>query len=145
VGQKCRLPQKFANNPSFEAKPASLKYVLSDVQGTTRAVTSNNGSSSAVISRHDYLPFGEELWAGIGSRSSSTQAYGATDGNRQKYGFRRTSWGQACDLCDFGFGSPGCGVCAPLFQQAGGHLALTPDLAERLTIKSNSRALSFYV
>ena len=34
---------------------------------------------------------------------------------------------------------------APLFQQAGGHLALTPDPAERLTIKSNSRALSFYV
>ncbi len=56
-----------------------------------------------------------------------------------------TSWGQACDLCDFGFDSPGCGACAPLFQQAGGHLALTPDLAERLTIKSNSRVLSFYV
>jgi len=55
------------------------------------------------------------------------------------------SWGQTCDSCDFGFGSPGCGVCAPLFQQAGGHLALTTDLAERLTIKSNSRALSFYV
>jgi len=65
---------------------ASLKYVLSDLQGTTRAVMNNSGSSSAVVARHDYLPFGEELWAGIGSRSSSTQAYGATDGNRQKYG-----------------------------------------------------------
>ncbi len=62
-----------------------IKYVLSDIQGSTRAVMSNNGSSSAVIARHDYLPFGEELFSGIGLRSSS-QGYGATDTNRQKYG-----------------------------------------------------------
>jgi RHS repeat-associated protein len=63
---------------------ASLKYVLSDLQGTMRAVTNNNGSSSAVIARHDYLPFGEEIWAG--SYRSSSYSYGVTDGNRQKYG-----------------------------------------------------------
>ncbi len=62
-----------------------INYVLSDIQGSTRAVMSNNGSSSAVIARHDYLPFGEELFSGIGLRSSS-QGYGATDRNRQKYG-----------------------------------------------------------
>jgi RHS repeat-associated protein len=64
---------------------ASLKYALSDAQGATRAVMNNNGSSSAIIARHDYLPFGEEIWAGIGSRST-TQMYGATDAIRQKYG-----------------------------------------------------------
>jgi len=62
-----------------------IKYVLSDIQGSTRAVMSNNGSSSAIIARHDYLPFGEEIGAGLGLRTTS-QSYGATDTNRQKYG-----------------------------------------------------------
>jgi RHS repeat-associated protein len=60
----------------------SLKYVLSDLQGTTRAVMNNSGSSSAVIARHDYLPFGEEVWTG----RSSSNAYGGTDAIRSKYG-----------------------------------------------------------
>ncbi len=63
---------------------ASIKYVLSDLQGTTRAVINNSGSSSAVIARHDYLPFGEEIWAG--SYRSSSYAYGKTDAIRSKYG-----------------------------------------------------------
>ena len=62
-----------------------LHYVLSDLQGSSRAVMNNNGSSSAVVARHDYLPFGEEIGSGIGSRSSS-QNYNASDGNRWKYG-----------------------------------------------------------
>lgn len=71
--------------PSTSSTSASIKYVLTDAQGTTRTVMNNNNSSSTVISRHDSLPFGEELWAGIGSRLSS-QAYGATDAVRGKYG-----------------------------------------------------------
>jgi RHS repeat-associated protein len=63
---------------------AGLVYVLSDVQGSTRAVMNNAGSSSAVVARHDYLPFGEEIGSGIGSRSSG-QGYSATDQNRWKY------------------------------------------------------------
>src|SRR6266705_2221334 len=62
-----------------------INYVLSDIQGSTRAVMNNNGSSSAIIARHDYLPFGEEIGAGLGLRTTS-QGYGATDTNRQKYG-----------------------------------------------------------
>jgi len=61
---------------------ASYKYVLPDPQGATRAVMNNAGSSSTVVARHDFLPFGEEIWA---ARSSS-QAYGNTDGIRGKYG-----------------------------------------------------------
>ena len=45
----------------------------------------NSGSSSAIIARHDYLPFGEELWAD-GVVRTATQKYGATDAIRQKYG-----------------------------------------------------------
>jgi RHS repeat-associated protein len=57
-----------------------LKYVLADVQGSTRAVM----SGSSIIARHDYLPFGEEIPALTGWRSSG-QGYGATDGIRQRY------------------------------------------------------------
>ena len=48
----------------------SVQYMLSDIQGSTRAVMNNDGSSSAVIARHDYLPFGEEIASGIGLRTS---------------------------------------------------------------------------
>lgn len=70
---------------STSSTSASLKYVLTDAQGSTRAVVNNSGSSSAIVARHDYLPFGEEIWAGIGLRSSS-QGYAATNAIRQKYG-----------------------------------------------------------
>lgn len=63
----------------------SLRYVLSDVQGSTRAVINNNSSSSAILARRDYLPFGEEIGPGIGSRTLA-QSYNASDNNRWKYG-----------------------------------------------------------
>lgn len=45
-----------------------LKYVLQDLQGTTRALMNNNAvGTSTIISRHDFLPFGEEIWAGTGT------------------------------------------------------------------------------
>lgn len=69
---------------SGPAVGAGLYYVLSDAQGSARALMTNNGSNSAVIARHDYLPFGEEIGAGVGLRLSS-QGFGANDNNRQKY------------------------------------------------------------
>jgi RHS repeat-associated protein len=57
------------------------QYVMADHQGSTRAVLNTAGT---VVSRHDYLPFGEELSAGVGLRSSS-QGYNVADSVRQKY------------------------------------------------------------
>jgi RHS repeat-associated protein len=74
-----------SGNSTSGGGSGGLKYVLSDIQGTTRAVMNNNGSSSAIIARHDYLPFGEEIGSNVGLRSSS-QGYSATDTNRFKYG-----------------------------------------------------------
>jgi RHS repeat-associated protein len=74
-----------SGNSTSGGGSGGLKYVLSDIQGTTRAVMNNNGSSSAIIARHDYLPFGEEIGAGTGLRTSG-QGFGATDTNRWKYG-----------------------------------------------------------
>ena len=74
-----------AGNSTSGGSSGGLHYVLTDIQGSTRAVMNNSGSSSAVIARHDYLPFGEEIASGMGSRSLS-QGYNASDTNRWKYG-----------------------------------------------------------
>src|SRR5436305_1265417 len=58
------------------------RYTTSDHLGSPRVVT-NSGAS--VISRHDYMPFGEELGAGIGGRSTSMGFPGTSDGLRQKF------------------------------------------------------------
>jgi RHS repeat-associated protein len=63
---------------------ANIKYVLTDVQGSTRLLMENNGTSSAILARHDYLPYGTELWSGVGSRTTS-QGYAVTDKVRQRF------------------------------------------------------------
>lgn len=57
-----------------------VNYVLQDVQGSTRAVM----SGSSVIARHDFLPFGEEIGAGVGMRTWG-QGFGVEDKIRQRY------------------------------------------------------------
>ena len=57
------------------------QYIVNDHQGAPRVVTSAAGN---VISRHDYLPFGEELGSGVGMRTPG-QGYGAADGISKKY------------------------------------------------------------
>jgi RHS repeat-associated protein len=60
---------------------AGTRYVTADHLGSPRAVT---GAGGAVVSRHDYKPFGEELGAGIGGRTAA-QGYGQADGVRQGF------------------------------------------------------------
>lgn len=70
---------------SSTSTSANLKYVLNDVQGSARTLMNNSGSgTSTVVSRHDYLPFGEEIWAGVGLRTTS-QKYSVTDKARQRF------------------------------------------------------------
>ena len=60
---------------------AGTKYTTSDHLGSPRVVTNSSGS---VVSRHDYLPFGEELFAGTGGRTTA-QGYSASDGVRHHF------------------------------------------------------------
>ena len=62
------------------APTGGTQYLFSDHQGSPRAITSGSG---AMISRHDYAPFGEEIGA-VGMRTSG-QGYSAGDNARQKY------------------------------------------------------------
>ncbi|HEX7275528.1 MAG TPA: RHS repeat-associated core domain-containing protein, partial [Nitrososphaeraceae archaeon] len=58
------------------------KYLTEDHLGTPRIITDATGQITA---RRDFLPFGEDLFAGVGSRSTSLK-YGATaDDIRQKF------------------------------------------------------------
>ncbi len=53
-------------------------YLTADHLGSTRVVTKNDGTVKA---RYDYLPFGEEIGAGIGNRSTFN-GYSQSDGLR---------------------------------------------------------------
>ena len=65
-----------------------IRWLVLDQLGTPRMVFDQSGSL-ATVSRHDYLPFGEELFAGTGGRTTA-QGYPAPganpgDGARQKF------------------------------------------------------------
>ncbi len=57
------------------------RYTTTDHLGTPRVITSSTG---AVISRHDYMPFGEEIGSGIGARTTG-MGFSVSDGQRQKF------------------------------------------------------------
>jgi RHS repeat-associated protein len=62
-----------------------LSYVLTDAQGSTRALMNNSGSgTSTITSRRDYLSFGEEIGAGVGLRTT-TQKYSQSDSVRRRF------------------------------------------------------------
>jgi len=66
-----------------------IGYLTEDALGSPRIITNSYGP---VKSRRDFLPFGEELHAGLGSRNTN-QKYSASDDNTaQKFtGYRRDS------------------------------------------------------
>ena len=60
-----------------------IQWLVSDHLGTPRMVIDQTGSL-ANIKRHDYLPFGEELFAPTGGRTTA-QGYASGDGIRQQF------------------------------------------------------------
>jgi RHS repeat-associated protein len=65
------------------------RYITADQLGSPRVLTNSGGS---VISRHDYMPFGDELGAGVGGRTTGMGFPGTSDNLRQKFtGYERDS------------------------------------------------------
>src|SRR5204863_87964 len=62
---------------------AEINWLISDFLGTPRMVFDQTGSL-ANVKRHDYLPFGEELFAPIGGRTAA-QGYASGDGIRRQF------------------------------------------------------------
>lgn len=63
------------------AQTAGTRYITTDHLGSTRLVTDASGN---VVSRHDYLPFGEEIPAGVGGRTTA-MGYVANPAMAQKF------------------------------------------------------------
>ena len=84
------LGQLVAEYSSAAAEANGTQYLTSDHLGTPRVVTLADG---AVKSRHDYLPFGEELFANMGERRTGqgyAEQFGVKDGVRQQFtGYER--------------------------------------------------------
>jgi len=63
------------------------QYATDDSLGTPRAITNSSGG---VVSRHDYMPFGEELAAGTGGRTTGMGFSNTGDNNRKRFtGYER--------------------------------------------------------
>jgi RHS repeat-associated protein len=62
---------------------AQIYWLVTDHLGTPRMIFDQSGSL-ANVSRHDYLPFGDELFAGTGGRTTA-QGYTNNGGTRQKF------------------------------------------------------------
>jgi RHS repeat-associated protein len=83
----------FATCSAFRALSASLYretfWLVGDPLGTPRMVVDKTGSLTG-IKRHDYLPFGEELYANTGGRTTTQGYNSASDNVRQKFtGYER--------------------------------------------------------
>ena len=74
-----RLVAEYGNEGA--SGPGGTKYLTADHLGSTRLVTDASGS---VISRHDYLPFGEAVSTGISGRTAA-MGYEQADGINQKF------------------------------------------------------------
>jgi RHS repeat-associated protein len=68
---------------AWSASSATLQWLVPDQLGTPRMIADASGSLEG-IKQHDYLPFGEELFAGAGGRTT-TQGYSANDSVRQQF------------------------------------------------------------
>ena len=79
-------PQKeygYRNGQLLVTAGGTIKWLVSDHLGTPRMVVDQTGSL-ANLKRHDYLPFGEELFVPAGGRSAAN-GYASGDGVRQQF------------------------------------------------------------
>ena len=56
--------------------PCVTCYLSADHLGSTRALTDSTGT---VVERHDYLPFGEEIYSGVGARTTGLKYFAYND------------------------------------------------------------------
>ncbi len=76
------MGQMVAEYSTLLSTTPTTSYLTSDQLGTPRIITDKNGN---VISRRDMMPFGEDLYVGVGARTTNLK-YGSTnDEIRQKF------------------------------------------------------------
>ncbi len=63
------LAAEYAVSGHLQSPACTRCYLIVDHLGSTRALT--DGTTGSVVERHDYLPFGEEIYAGTGGRTAA--------------------------------------------------------------------------
>jgi RHS repeat-associated protein len=80
-----RAVAEYSNQVEYKG----TRYLTQDHLGSIRVVTDSqqnaHSKNGAGGSRHDYLPFGEEVGAGVGGRTQSQGYVGSADGTRQRF------------------------------------------------------------
>lgn len=76
-----KLVSEFEN--VVPASNGTTKFITTDNLGSTRVITDQYG---AVISRHDYMGYGEEVVAGIGGRTGINGQHYSENNIRQQFG-----------------------------------------------------------
>jgi RHS repeat-associated protein len=83
------------------------EYATADHLGSPRAWTDDSGNLVAG-GRHDYMPFGEELFVGYGVRTTNQgyAASGQADGQRKQFGAREHDSETGLEYSDYRYYSP---------------------------------------
>lgn len=111
------------------------RYTTADHLGSPRVVT-NSGAS--VVSRHDYMPFGEELGAGVGGRTTGIGFPGSSDSLRKKFtGYERDTE-TGLDFAHARFYSSGQGRFTSVDPLTGSARPANPQTFNRYSYVTNS-------
>jgi hypothetical protein len=70
LAQSSRLTEVEAYQAAETATNDSVQWLVADHLGTPRMLADLSGNLTG-IKRHDYLPFGEEVGAGVGGRTTA--------------------------------------------------------------------------
>ncbi|HEY0761036.1 MAG TPA: RHS repeat-associated core domain-containing protein [Pyrinomonadaceae bacterium] len=81
-----------------------VRWLVADQLGTPRMIVDQTGTL-ANLKRHDYLPFGEELFAGAGGRTTAL-GYASGDGVRQQFTSKERDVETGLDYFDARYYSP---------------------------------------
>jgi len=114
--------------------PNGTRYSTPDHLGSPRVLTN---SSAGVVSRHDYMPFGEELGAGIGGRTIG-MGFGVADGARQKFTSYERDSESGLDFAAARFYSSSQGRFTSVDPLMASAIAANPQTLNRYSYVTNS-------
>ena len=111
-----------------------IRYSTPDHLGSPRVLTN---SSAAVVSRHDYMPFGEELGSGVGGRTVG-MGFSVADGLRQKLTSYKRDSETGLDFAEARFYSSGQGRFTSVDPLMASAQRSNPQTLNRYSYVSNS-------
>lgn len=110
------------------------RYLTADHLGSPRVLTN---SSATVVSRHDYMPFGEELGAGTGGRTVG-MGFSVADGARQKFTSHERDSETGLDFAKARFYSSGQGRFTSVDPLTASAVTANPQTFNRYSYVLNS-------